>query len=429
MRKDVRTILSVALAIFAVTACGDDPLAEDRDEAVFIFTNPSFATITADTVGVKVRANIMNKYNAPTGDAVTATPCSDGGLTVAVDPLRTEFEAPERFIVKGVKAGPSCLVVSGGGISDTVGFFVGPTTVSITTAATLGSGETSAVTIAALNGIGQPLEGFSASDLVVTSSNSSVVFVDTLNGNQLQGRAPGTATITVTNRAGTGATKTATATVTVSAGTFTGTVNPTSANAGQLVTVTAGAVPFDADTRVTVGGETPSIFLPVTATTLQFVLPFGMTGSKELVINNMGPNQISSKATITTANTSAYIDAQAATAEAAAGNDNSLATARNGAIPSVVYGVSSSADADDYIKFTLATSGIVTINLNWFTAADIDLALYNSAGASQALTPSCASSRQPEVCVSGTLAAGTYYARVNWYDGVSTPYVLTLTRN
>jgi hypothetical protein len=427
MRKGVKTLLGVAVAVGTLAGCSNDPLTKDADEAVFFFTNPSTATIAADTVGIPVTARVMNRYNAPTGDAVTATPC-DSKLTVAKDPLRTELESPERFIVKGVAAGASCIVVTGGGITDTVDVLVGPNSVSISAPADLGSGETAPVTIAALNGVGQPLAGFATSDLRVTSSNSAVVFVDTTT-NTLQGRAPGTATITVTNRAGTGAIKTATATVTVSAGTFTGTVSPSDISKGQMVTLTAGAIAFDADTKVTIAGVDQSI-LSNTPTTITFVLPLSTIGNPtELVVSNLGPDQVASKKAITVNNTN-YIATHGATDDVA--GDDSFATARTLSIPGVAYGTVTPTDHDDYFKIVPSATGTYDLKLDWPGTADVDVLLVNSSGAFVG-SQSCASSNQPESCTTASLTAGTtYYVVVEFYDGPAAtpqPYVLTIKKH
>lgn len=118
MRKVMRAILGAALLVGAATACTDDPLAGNRDQASYFFLNPTVATVKKDST-IKVTATLMNQHGAPTGGAVAGTPC-DAKITAAVDPTRTAFEEPERFLVKGIIPGASCLVVSGGGIRDTV---------------------------------------------------------------------------------------------------------------------------------------------------------------------------------------------------------------------------------------------------------------------------------------------------------------------
>lgn len=117
MQRVMRAILG-ALVLAAATACSDDPLSGDRDQASYFFLNPTVATVKRDST-IKVTANVMNRHGAPTGHAVSGTPC-DAKITAAVDPTRSAFEEPERFLVKGVAVGASCLVVNGGGIQDTV---------------------------------------------------------------------------------------------------------------------------------------------------------------------------------------------------------------------------------------------------------------------------------------------------------------------
>ena len=118
MRKAARSVLSVAVVIAAVSACTDDPLSEGRGEAAYFFTNPSFATVNVNGT-TKVTAIVRNRHNAPIGAAVTGTACNDR-ITVRPDSTRTAFEEPERFVLRGVSVGSSCLIVSGGGIKDTV---------------------------------------------------------------------------------------------------------------------------------------------------------------------------------------------------------------------------------------------------------------------------------------------------------------------
>ncbi len=124
MRKNVGMVLGMTLFLGALTACDDNPLKDDRDVGAFMYTNPSFSNLKVGGT-VRVRANVMNKYSAPTGDAVTGTPC-DAKITAVSDTSLTEFEQPERFVVTAVAAGASCLIVSGGGITDTVGFSITP---------------------------------------------------------------------------------------------------------------------------------------------------------------------------------------------------------------------------------------------------------------------------------------------------------------
>lgn len=124
MRKAVKAILGATLVLAAMAACSDDPLSADRDKAAYFLLNPTFANVKV-AGETKVTAVVMNKNGVPIGAAVTAEPC-DARITALADSTRSAYEEPERFVVKGVSAGTSCLIVNGGGLKDTVGITVVP---------------------------------------------------------------------------------------------------------------------------------------------------------------------------------------------------------------------------------------------------------------------------------------------------------------
>lgn len=107
-----------ALAIVAGAACDDNPLEEGRDETARFRLNPTVANVAVGD-STQVTAIAVNQYDEPTGQAVTATAC-DGKVSVTPHPGRSDYEPPERFIVRGVTAGESCINVSGGGKTGTV---------------------------------------------------------------------------------------------------------------------------------------------------------------------------------------------------------------------------------------------------------------------------------------------------------------------
>lgn len=102
-----------AIVILAASACDDNPLSEGRDDTARFRLNPSVANVAVGD-STFVTAIAVNDFNEPTGESVQASAC-DGKISVAPDPRRSEFEPPERFVVKGVTAGESCVNVSGGG--------------------------------------------------------------------------------------------------------------------------------------------------------------------------------------------------------------------------------------------------------------------------------------------------------------------------
>lgn len=102
-----------AIVILATAACDDNPLSEGRDDTARFRLNPSFASVAVGD-STFVTAIAVNDFNEPTGEDVQASAC-DGKISIAPDPKRSEYEPPERFVVKGVTAGESCVNVSGGG--------------------------------------------------------------------------------------------------------------------------------------------------------------------------------------------------------------------------------------------------------------------------------------------------------------------------
>jgi hypothetical protein len=115
--------------VLVVSACDDNPLAEDRDQASYFRLNPSNVVVNTGGI-VKVDANVLNKYGAATNAAVTATACN-ANITAVADTGRSDFEFPERFTITGVTFGNSCLVVNGGGLTDTIDVRVVPASVDI----------------------------------------------------------------------------------------------------------------------------------------------------------------------------------------------------------------------------------------------------------------------------------------------------------
>ena len=107
-----------AIVILAAAACDDNPLSEGRDDTARFRLNPSVANVAVGD-STFVTAIAVNDFNEPTGEAVQASAC-DGKISVTPDPQRSAYEPPERFVVKGVTAGESCVNVSGGGQSASV---------------------------------------------------------------------------------------------------------------------------------------------------------------------------------------------------------------------------------------------------------------------------------------------------------------------
>lgn len=106
------------LAAIASIGCDDNPLAENRDETTGFRLNPAVANVRVND-STFVTAIPLNNYGEPTGAAVTASAC-DAKITIAPDPRRLAYEVPERYVVKGVATGETCINVSAGGSEATV---------------------------------------------------------------------------------------------------------------------------------------------------------------------------------------------------------------------------------------------------------------------------------------------------------------------
>ncbi|MEO5510359.1 MAG: hypothetical protein ABIS27_06985 [Longimicrobiales bacterium] len=292
MRKSVGMALGM-IFLGAFTACDNNPLKDDRDKGLFMYTNPSFATIVVGGT-VKVRANVMNQYSAPTGDAVTATQCN-ARLSAVADTSRTDLEQPERFTVTGLAIGTSCLIVTGGGITDTVGFLVGPAAVDIVADTNMVSGATQSVAILFKNTAGGNISGLTIGDVTFVSRAPTIAFYDAAT-QTIQGRAPGSTFLVATLNSGKGAIVVDSIKVNVTTSTFNGTITPASVNRGALATLNAGSIPFDANTTVTLNGAAATI-ISNTPTAFTVVVPASVSGTTAtFVISNLGPNEVTATA-------------------------------------------------------------------------------------------------------------------------------------
>ncbi|AFY34510.1 PPC domain-containing protein [Calothrix sp. PCC 7507] len=80
-----------------------------------------------------------------------------------------------------------------------------------------------------------------------------------------------------------------------------------------------------------------------------------------------------------------------------------------------------SSDPNDYYRFTVSEAGNYRVRVNNLTA-DADLQLYNS---SQVVIGSSSNGGTASDAVTSYLNAGTYYARVNSFNGANTNYTVT----
>jgi hypothetical protein len=401
-----RKLAVVALLSTAVVACDDNPLAEGRDKAAYFRLNPSNVAVNAGGT-VKVDAIVVNQYGAATNQSVTATPC-DAKITAVADTGRSVYEYPERFVITGSTLGVSCLVVSAGGVTDTVRVRVVPASIRVTGLDTLGSGETQPATVVFRNVAGNPVTGMTAADLIVTSLTTAQAVID---GMAVTGRAPGVAQIVARLDPKYGVTRVDTARVVVRAGAFSGTVTQgtTGAATGSIATVqfTEGNIAFDTDTQVRLlrnGEEIRTHTVPGTpATARRFVLPFGLpAGTINYEVVNIGPNQVASVGSFNLPSGTPAADQQEP-------DEVRVSTPKSMAPGQVFYGSISGTDTRDWVRLTVTEAGSYRVSMGWNDGSDHDLYVHSDAGATL-LSLEGAAAVNPETGLI-TLQPGTYYLR------------------
>jgi len=407
MRKAVRAIFGTTLVVMAVAACNDDPLSEDRDKASFFQLDPSVVAVNAGGTA-NVAAVIVNKYGASTNAAVAAEPC-DSKITAAKDPTRSVYQPPERFVVTaGSALGSSCLIVKSESVTDTVTVRVVPASIQLVADAAVGSGADLPVTVRFLTASGAVATGMSVSNVAFTVVPTANGVIDA--SGKFTGQAPGTATIIGTLKTGLGAVRADTVTVTVQQGPFTGTVVQSAGRGGQILTFTAGAVKFDADTKLTIVGAVDSVtFLEKDSTKIIAAVPFGKPAGSALqyVISGLGPNQLGVGGTFTT--TAANM------ADTWVGIDDP-ATAPAVPLGQAWVGLIGDTGADQLYKVVITEAGTYRLQVDWSNASDIDVYVTDEAWTRNLLARE--TSANPEV---GTVALtpGTYLIELYQYEAAA----------
>lgn len=408
------TTLCLAL-LMGVAACDDNPLSEGREDAAYFMLNPTATVVEAgDTT--KVLAIVMNQYGTPTNAPVTAEPC-DSKITATADPNRSAFESPETFLVVGQTLGLSCLVVRGAGLTDTANVRVVPASIVGSGVDTVQSGAQDTVNVQFRSITGGAVTGFTNAQLSFTSLDTLVVAIN--SAGVVSARAPGSGRIVISTLASTGAVRVDTVVAVVKAGTYAGTVTPAAPAEGSIMSLSAPAgLQYDNDTQVIVNGVTWPWVLSRTATTLTFVAP--PTGS--VVLSNIGASQVALNANLP------IVSREPA--------DNGTGTQRVLAETDSMWFSLGGNDALDVARLVVpAGGGTYRFTLDWnpnggTPTRDLDIIFFNEAGAFMGYGGQyggCATGSRPEGCTL-TLAAGTWYAAVELYDGDATTAKMVVRR-
>jgi hypothetical protein len=423
----VGRMLAGAALVLTASACDDNPLAENRDQAAYFRLNPSTIAVNAGGTA-KVDAILVNQFGAATNESVSATPC-DALITAVADPGRSEFEYPERFVITGgTTYGVTCLVVTGGGITDTINVRVVPATVDLQIAPAnevIESGTVINLPIAYLTTAGTGVQGAIGLDARTTFT----VVTDAIGDVDAQGNFtahfPG-ATWVRSTFTDLGVTRRDSVRFTVVPAPFTGTVTRTPYSGGEALQFDGGAVPFDADTRVeyaAIGGGNIVHLLPNTATTIRGALPFGMNAGDTITYYIINADPMPGKVW----GGEYVLGADAADTDSFGAAANARLTAPLMQENVDVFGTLSTADPAVWHRFVVTTAGDYTMTVDWSDNSDVDAWIRNATGGSVLARATAAKPETGTV----TLTPGTYYVNLDMYEAATagnTYYRIRLTR-
>jgi len=376
MKRHLVATLGATLVIAGVSGCAVDPTASLR-------AGVSRVAASLRTVSVKVGDSVAVTAEARDGQGNTlnevptfssATPAVVAVVAAPQPPLNLG-----RVFLRAVGYGTAKVVASLAGSTDTVTVSTFPAAVSITSASSdVGSGNQVQLTPQPKDTKGQAVTGVPASAYTWSSSDQVRATVDA--SGLVTGQSPGPVTITVTVLGG----ATGSANFTVVPGVFNGTLSATSGVPGDVITATraAGGPAFDADTRVDVNGV--RAFLTASAADqMSFVIPgIGQTGAINILLSNMGSSQIAQNAAFTS-NSDLFDDPF----EPANNDPTTAPVAVNGDQFVILHGdcdqgtaTGPTDDCDDFFTVTNNTAAdiSVTVRLDWFTPADVDILWCNA---------------------------------------------------
>ena len=390
MNARLNKALVALLAVAAAGACDDAPVDVRSADADRLITNPSFVVIEAGETRL-VQAYLANALGNPVSGDVDFEACNSA-ITVAPDENQTDIEPGSNFTITGNTLGSSCVNVSGSGHERTVQVRVVPAELELTVVDTILSGETAPGSVVFIDALGGTATGFDLDEVSFESLDTLIATVDA-EGN-VTAKAPGEVEIVVTLDEELGADRADTVTAVVVPGEFAGTMDPGTAGVNDTVTFTAGAIPFDDDTRAFFGEE-EAVVVSADATTLVAIVPEGAEG--EFLFTNMGPGQVS------------------LAGEYTAGADAELLVVSG----ATFAGKFSGDDADDTFFVTVPADGTFDVSIAFTEDSDIDAYMTQdfvlNFCSDDFFACSTATGDNPET-VTTTLPAGDYEILIFLYD-------------
>ena len=411
------------LTIIALTfgSCKSDPLSDLDGAPAAIVTNFDLVRVAVgDTV--TVTSSVLDGRSTPLAVPITFRTCS-AVATAVIDPEYHPVPATSaRALVIGASLGTTCVIASAEGLEDTVDVLTFPATLVITGGPVNDSIPSGAVTQFSFqfrDHQGNPLTGLP--DPTFSTSDTNRATMTTPVG-AVQAKSPGAVTLRAVGVGVSPSGISATRFLTVVPGTFTGGVTPTAVDPADTVTLTAavGGPAFDADTRVSVNGVRAFTFA-ITAGSMKFIVPAtGVVGGVPMVLTNIGPGQAAQNGTLTS-NTASLADPYDGV------NDNPATAptiATNGDYFIIMHGTCTDGaptdpgdDCDDF--FTITNAGAVpdtmTVQLDWFDAADADILWRNAGNTAFVGNFSGATGANPEASTVAVPAGTTWRLWINLF--------------
>lgn len=380
MKRQIYRLLGMAaIAVFGA-ACKGDPLADtggslSRLDLEFVYREV--------VIGDSLRSFALERDALNTPLPPTATVRSCGPAIATVAPVSDAPQQRTGFFVKALTYGTTCVIAEAGPLADTMQIATFPASIVLTGPDTIQSAAVTPFAYEFRDRTGNPVAGVPAPTW--TTADTTIAKALVAPNGSVRGRSPGLVTLTVTGAGSPPGGVVASKAITVIPSPYTGGVTPTSGSPGDTIRLTnaVGGPGFDSDSRVLVNGVRTFVF-GITLDTLRFVIPgVGATGAVPLAMTNMGPEQAAQGGTFTS-NTASLADPYDAV------NDNpatSPVISANGDYYVVMHGTCTDGaptdpgdDCNDF--FTITNAGGVpdtmTVRLDWFDAADVDILWRNS---------------------------------------------------
>lgn len=406
-------IISLSAGLVALlAACITDPTDGLRGGVARVAASFRYlVVVVGDSTSVSAQA--LDQQGNPLPDipeVASATPAVATVQAVSGAPL-----SQTKFFVKAVGFGVARVIVSAGGVADTVTVQTYPARVTIAAPGnTIGSGNTTQLTAEPRSRAGAILTG--VTPIAWSSSDETIATVD--GAGLVTGKSPGNVTISAEAPGEVVGSRD----FTVVPGTFGGSLSAASGEPGELITINrgAGGPPFDVDTRVAIRGRNTFIRTR-TADALEVpVPPTEVTGAVELLIANMGPDQIAQTTTFT-ANSAGFDDRYTP-------DNNDPFTGppvTNGDYYFILHGTcedagngigEGGANCDDFFTITnpSGSDASVTLEVGWFGGADVDFYVVDDTFSSFIVLRF--TTNNPELATITIPANTTYIIWINMYD-------------